>query len=171
MKTYRWSGCIAPRINIGTRWRWVVSFTPRPLYSRRRAPGTRWIGGWVGPRAVLDAVVYRKKNPSLPLPEIEPRSSRPQLMHCKYLNTSTTTWKSLLSVHGEYHKLTAWRKVLREKLMVTQLIKKWPAFYGNLRFNTVFKRARHWSLSWVRWLQSTHSQIISVRSILFKFSD
>jgi hypothetical protein len=25
-----------------------------------RAPGTHWIGGWVGPRAVLDAVVKRK---------------------------------------------------------------------------------------------------------------
>jgi hypothetical protein len=31
------------------------SFTPR-----ERAPGTHWIGGWVGPRAVLDAVVERK---------------------------------------------------------------------------------------------------------------
>jgi hypothetical protein len=30
-------------------------FTPR-----ERAPGTHWIGGWVGPRAVLDAVVERK---------------------------------------------------------------------------------------------------------------
>jgi hypothetical protein len=39
---------------------WVVSFTPRPLYPRKRAPGTHWIGGWVGPRAVLDAVVKRK---------------------------------------------------------------------------------------------------------------
>jgi hypothetical protein len=27
---------------------------------RERAPGTHWIGGWVGPRAVLDAVVKRK---------------------------------------------------------------------------------------------------------------
>jgi hypothetical protein len=30
-------------------------FTPR-----ERAPGTHWIGGWVGPRAVLDAVAKRK---------------------------------------------------------------------------------------------------------------
>jgi hypothetical protein len=30
-------------------------FTPR-----ERAPGTHWIGGWVGPRDVLDAVVKRK---------------------------------------------------------------------------------------------------------------
>jgi hypothetical protein len=30
-------------------------FTPR-----ERAPGAHWIGGWVGPRAVLDAVVKKK---------------------------------------------------------------------------------------------------------------
>jgi hypothetical protein len=40
--------------------RWVVSFTPRPLYPWERVPGTHWIGGWVGPRTVLDAVVKRK---------------------------------------------------------------------------------------------------------------
>jgi hypothetical protein len=38
----------------------VVSYTLLPLYPRERAPDTRWIGGWVGPRAVLDAVVKRK---------------------------------------------------------------------------------------------------------------
>jgi hypothetical protein len=27
---------------------------------RKRAPATHWIGGWVGPRAILDAVVKRK---------------------------------------------------------------------------------------------------------------
>jgi hypothetical protein len=52
MKTYRGSGGIAPRIlDLGTRWRWVVSFTPQPLYPGERFPGTHWIGGWVGPRA------------------------------------------------------------------------------------------------------------------------
>jgi len=30
-------------------------FTPT-----ERAPGTLWIGGWVGPRVILDAVVKRK---------------------------------------------------------------------------------------------------------------
>jgi hypothetical protein len=38
----------------------VVNFTLRPLYPGERAPGTHWIGGWVGPRAVLYAVVKRK---------------------------------------------------------------------------------------------------------------
>jgi hypothetical protein len=44
-------------------------FTPR-----ERAPGTHWIGGWVGPRAVLDAVVKHSQPP----PGIEPwNSDRP----------------------------------------------------------------------------------------------
>ena len=33
---------------------WMVNATPRPLYPRER-PGTYCIGGWVGPRGVLDA--------------------------------------------------------------------------------------------------------------------
>jgi len=36
---------------------WVVSFTPLPLY-----PATHWIGGWVGPRASLDAVGKEKNS-------------------------------------------------------------------------------------------------------------
>jgi len=33
MKTYWGSGSIVPCIlNLGTRWRWVVSFTSQPLY-------------------------------------------------------------------------------------------------------------------------------------------
>jgi hypothetical protein len=33
------SGGIAPRIiDIGSRWRWVVSFTPRPLYPQGKSP-------------------------------------------------------------------------------------------------------------------------------------
>jgi hypothetical protein len=33
------SGCIDPHIlDIGTTWKWVVSFTPRPLYPRGKSP-------------------------------------------------------------------------------------------------------------------------------------
>jgi hypothetical protein len=39
---------------------------------RKRAPGTHWIGGWVGPRTVLDAVVLEKN--SQPPPGIEPQN-------------------------------------------------------------------------------------------------
>jgi hypothetical protein len=39
-------GCIDPCIlDLGIIWRAVISFTPRPLYHRRKAPGTHWIGG------------------------------------------------------------------------------------------------------------------------------
>jgi hypothetical protein len=39
MKTYWESGCIVPRIlDLGIEMRWVVSFTPRPLYPQRKSP-------------------------------------------------------------------------------------------------------------------------------------
>jgi hypothetical protein len=47
-------------------------FTPR-----ERSPGTRWIGGWVGPRAVLDAVVKRK----IPSPRRESNLRTPIVQH------------------------------------------------------------------------------------------
>jgi len=46
---------------------------------------------------------------------------------------------------------------LLEKLTVTQLVKKLPAFYGSRRFITVSARARHWSLFWTKWIQFTPS--------------
>jgi hypothetical protein len=36
--------------DLGTRWRWVVSFTPRPLYPQRNSPWYPSINGWVGPK-------------------------------------------------------------------------------------------------------------------------
>jgi hypothetical protein len=47
-------------LDLGTSWTWVVSFTPRQLYPGERAPGTHWIGGWVGPRTSLDDAEKRK---------------------------------------------------------------------------------------------------------------
>jgi hypothetical protein len=44
----------------------VVSFTPLPLYPQGRVPGTHWTGGWVGPRAILDAV-HKFKTPDPPV--------------------------------------------------------------------------------------------------------
>jgi hypothetical protein len=52
---------------------WSAS-RPSRFTSRERAPGTRWIGGWVGPRAVMEAVVKwtipisrRESNPRTPI--------------------------------------------------------------------------------------------------------
>jgi hypothetical protein len=39
LKAYWGSGGIAPRIlDLGTRWRWVASFTPWPLYPQGKSP-------------------------------------------------------------------------------------------------------------------------------------
>jgi len=54
-----------------------------------------------------------------------------------------------------------------EKLIVTQLAKKFPAFYTAWKFNTVFTRFRHWSLSWDRWIQSTPSHPFPYQFSLF----
>jgi hypothetical protein len=43
-------------------------FTPR-----ERGPGPHWIGGWVGPRAVVDAVAKRK----IPSPRRESKPRTP----------------------------------------------------------------------------------------------
>jgi hypothetical protein len=65
-----------------------------------------------------------------------------------------------------YNTLTPWSKVLLEKLIVMQPVKKFHAFYETWRFITILTRACHWSLSWDRWIQSTPSHCISLRSSL-----
>jgi hypothetical protein len=65
------SGCVDPHfLDLGTSWRWVVSFTPRRFTRGERAHGTHWIGGWAGPRAGLDDV---EKRTFLILPGLELR--------------------------------------------------------------------------------------------------
>jgi hypothetical protein len=79
MKTYWMSGDTAPRIvNLGTRW---SASRPGRFTLRERAPGAHWIGGWVDPRALLEAVVKRKipsprreSNPRTPI--VQPVAQR-----------------------------------------------------------------------------------------------
>jgi hypothetical protein len=59
---------------------WSAS-CPGRFTHRERAPGTHWLGGWVGPRAGLDAVVKRKipsprrqSNPRTPI--VQPVAQR-----------------------------------------------------------------------------------------------
>jgi hypothetical protein len=54
---------------------------PTILPPRERVSGTHWIGGWAGPRAVLDAVVKRRipsprreSNPTTPI--VQPVAQR-----------------------------------------------------------------------------------------------
>ena len=52
---------------------------------------------------------------------------------------------------------TTWVRVLLEKLIGSQLVKKFPTFHGTRRFITAFTNARHLSLSWARSIQSMPS--------------
>jgi hypothetical protein len=76
--------------DLGTRWGWVVSFTPRLFYPRERAPGTHWIGGWVGPRAGPD-MVLKWKTPS-PCRESDPNHPIVQPVDSRYGFEVISTW-------------------------------------------------------------------------------
>ena len=60
---------------------------------------------------------------------------------------------------------TPWSIVL-EKLTVSDLVKKFPVFYGTQRFITAFTSAHHLSLSWASSIQSVPPHPTSWRSIL-----
>jgi hypothetical protein len=74
MKMYGGSGFIDSHfLDLGTRWKRVVSFMPRPLYPPGKAPV--YIGGWVDPRAGVNDIEKLKF--------FAPQSSN---IHC-HLNT------------------------------------------------------------------------------------
>jgi hypothetical protein len=109
MKTYWGSIGIAPRIlNLGIRWRWVVISLPGRFTLRERAPGIHWIGGWVSPRAGLDAVVKRKM--SSPCWDLNPWSSGPQPSAIP------------LSYPGSKDLTRGWRKLHNEELHSRDLL-------------------------------------------------
>jgi hypothetical protein len=61
MQAPRERRCIAPaHFVLGTRWGRVVRVTFWPHFTSGKTPGTHWIGGWVGLRAVLDTKARRK---------------------------------------------------------------------------------------------------------------
>jgi hypothetical protein len=78
-----------------------------------------------------------------------------------------TIFKKVMTISmAVYYLLTysgSW--ALLEEPPIMQLL-KFPAFYGIRRFNTVFTRVLHWSLSSAISIQFTPSYPISLRSIL-----
>jgi hypothetical protein len=65
--------------------------------------------------------------------------------YCRYC-----LWRYSCVLHNILHNLTYLRSwALLEKPPIVQPLKSFPAFYGTRRFNTLFTRAIHWSLSWV----------------------
>ena len=62
--------------------------------------------------------------------------------------------------------LTSWCRVLLEKLICLQLVKKFPAFHRTRRFITALTSVRHLSLSWASPIQSIDPHPTSWRSFL-----
>jgi hypothetical protein len=59
------------------------------------------------------------------------------MLHRKATRSEDYLLPDLLS-----YLLTPWRRVILEKLIGSQLVKKFPEFYGTRRFITTFTRAR-----------------------------
>jgi hypothetical protein len=53
----------------------------------------------------------------------------------------TINFSRRILLHG-----VPWNRVLLEKLIPSQLVRKFLAFYGTERFITVFTTAHHWTL-------------------------
>jgi hypothetical protein len=87
--TYTSTHSLTPALDGGE---WSVS-RPGRFNPRERAPGTYWIGGWLDPRAVLDAVVKRK----IPCPRWEPKIRTPivQPVAQRYTDWAITALRSV----------------------------------------------------------------------------
>jgi hypothetical protein len=73
MKTYWGSGGIAPRsLDLGSRWRWVVSFKPRPLYPQGKKPRYPLGGRLGGPQSRSGRSGEEKKSHNCPCRESNP---------------------------------------------------------------------------------------------------
>jgi hypothetical protein len=83
-----------------------------------------------------------------------------------YVASLKRTGRMRVVVCAIYYLLTPWSTVLLEKLTGSQLVKKFPGFYGTRKFITAFTSTRHLSLSWARSIQSIPSHPTSWRSNL-----
>jgi hypothetical protein len=127
MKAYWGSGSIAPCIlDLGTKLRWVVSITSRPHYPRERVPGTHWIGGWVVPRAVLEAVVKRK----FPRPR---RKSNPRTPIVQLVAQRYTDWAIPAPIYMQVLKKHATVWYARHYGMSSGEIKNWQNWVQGCR--------------------------------------
>jgi hypothetical protein len=98
MKAYWGSGDIAPLI-LWPRQRGDLSASrPGHFIPRERDPDTPWIGGWLGPRAVLDAVVKRK----IPSPR---RQSNPRTPIVQPIAQRYTDW-AITGQHRKYELIS-----------------------------------------------------------------
>jgi hypothetical protein len=105
------TSCILTSALDGGEWSASLSslFIPKET-----APGTHWVGGWVGSRAVLDVVVKRK----IPSPHQESNSVQPIAPHYTYwaimaLFCHSTSCKILTNYHVHWN-LIPFKEMLTE---------------------------------------------------------
>ena len=89
--------------------------------------------------------------------------------HCSFISEENLANSYLLTYVISY-SITPWSRVLLEKLIGLQLVKKFPTFYVTRRFISPVTSAHHLSLSWARSIQSTPPHPTSWRSILLLYS-
>jgi hypothetical protein len=124
--------------------------------------GINYVGGWVWTSDTSPAVSKRTENPVSNIKDNRSLSwfSYPDSFNTRYSLTYLLTYVlTYLLTHSR-----SW--AFLEHPPIVQPLKNFPACYGTRRFNTVFTRALHWSLSWAISIQSTQSHPISLRSIL-----
>jgi hypothetical protein len=84
-----------------------------------------------------------------------PKKTSDNRSRTRSCGVSIYTWELL---RHNIHTLTPWSWALLEKLTVVHLLKNFAAFYGTLKFITVFISAIQWSLCWARSIQSIPPQ-------------
>jgi hypothetical protein len=104
-------------LDLGTRWGWVVSITQWLHFTPgERTPCTHWIGGWVGPRAGLDAGARRKI--LCPCWESNPdRPAHSQTLYClSYCSSRLLAEHNIKTIHNPAKKNIYLLRPIKDKL-------------------------------------------------------
>jgi hypothetical protein len=139
---------IAPRIlNLGTRWRWVVSLTPRPLYSQVKRPrNPEPIGYEAGLASEPEWSRWRReRNTSLPLRKTNP--GRPA--------------RSLVIILSELSRLPAKCCVMRIAYQSLRFHSNWSVVTGWMKLGQsgVYKRIYKCRISRLLWAEKHRADI------------
>jgi hypothetical protein len=115
-------------LDLGTRWRWVVSFTSLPLYPRGyrpRYPLDRRLGG---PQS-QSGLCGEEKN--LTLPGIEPGRSSPSLFRLSYVVRSDISFLTLLLLHARAERHVG--NVAATPYLLSPNVKGYESWYNSVK--------------------------------------